>query len=150
MSSALLQAVLATCYCAYSIQYIDRAQILCSESRQDLAIYQVHLLNTDTTLAEDLVPHIQKWLLNSPDVNVGGGVLRASQYCQVDVDELGRVEECFSVNPTGGVRERGTSVHITIGSVLGAVIGVTFLLLLVVSAATLTRQFYLSKEKRIL
>ena len=93
---------------------------------------------------------IQQWIQSRPLIAVGGDFLQVNLYCHVRLMELGRIDECFSVNPTEGIKRVDDSIHITIGGILGAVGGAVTLFLIAVCIGTLARELYLSREKRIL
>ena len=140
-SSALLEAILNVCNCSYTIRHIYLARFFCSNSLEQLVNYQAKLLNAEGILAVDLAPVVEKWLSGQPSITVGGELLQACS-------EGG----CLTVNPTQGIQNKGkdSSIRIPLGGLLGAVIGFTTLVLLVMSTGALVKEFYKSKRKKIL
>ena len=141
ISSAIVDILLRVCECPYSLEYVTHSQLLCGSNENEV-IYQANLLNTDGETAADLKRMVQLWVDNAPAIMVGGTLQKVDSYCQVDVTEVGRVDECSALNPTTPTvataieftREPSASSSHSVAIITGAVGGgvLTIFLMLVV------------------
>ena len=151
ISSTIVDILLRVCECPYSLEYVTHSRLLCGSNENEV-IYQANLLNTDGKTAAELKGTVQLWVDNAPAIMVGGTLQKVDSYCQVDVTEVGRVDECLALNPTTptvataieSTREASTSsshsVAIIAGAIGGGVLTIFLMVVIVVVVCSCKRR----------